>query len=844
MIVFSELIYTRCRQGIDLLKPGKTISGDGFKVYSCTPVLMEDGNADLPFLLDAAQKKQPYDASVFMDDAYLYFVPDKGNRFMVEFHPVPYDPDAKGDYSHRPGNFVNQIIAGDFSGFYPFELFRDSAVWNAKGRGEAYYYENQPSPLPARDVDDPAGQINIDDIAAFISDGRKEAFMTTVSFLISQYEQPPENRKFLVIRDESSEKIELWIAAIELAFSPRMASAIPFATRMDKFADANRYTVNQMGVYQTQINLQDPNQKQRYRAMIAGVDERDRANTAAARPLANSPFVLLDGKEKRAAFEADTSHHYYRLITLFDHTHQTFCREFLQMLDIAAPGPEIYRLFDCFTALEDAASLPNAQALEKILSVLDKYGVFNSPTLKNLYNRIKTELKRFLHDNLNSALRILKWLQTVAKVIGDNDASRQLTGIVCKEFAEHVFSEPDAGRIFSFWKNIRNSEFASAVAGYLVEPSTLQNYNTHVRRFTAPDGITFVLIYLECAAFLGSVSAQNIKKIVGYGMKFCSCENDTNSAHKILKALSQNRQIPAQAILLSIAKEANRDYAEFIVKSLIGTDESIAASDASMLAFSEKLSAEGLEYLFVSVLKHRIHALSGPADIEPFINLVMKFHPLSSRDLAEVFEKLDGRLLITEKGGASAACALQKAKPKEAVCPNSAHLYALELLNNSHMRPRFTSIYEELITQGFPSADNPDYIQALTERLFKVQMNKNELEYIIRLFARVPSYIAELVSTILGMTKQKRNKEWCILIDVAVKTDGRTIDDAVIDACVKLKHGEKALTWLSDLLVSKEARDYFMHIADESKEKIRTRKPRSGFGKFFKVFSGDDSDAR
>ncbi|MDR1149260.1 MAG: hypothetical protein LBK66_11580 [Spirochaetaceae bacterium] len=840
--MYSELIYTHCRNGIDILKTGRSIPGDGFKVYSCTPALMEDGSADLPFLFDAAQKKQPYNDPAFMDDAYLYFVPDKGNSFMLDFHPRPYDPDAKGDYSHRPGNFVNQIIAGDFSGFYPFELFRDSAVWNAKGRGEAYYYEKPSAPLPAREVNAPAGQINIDKITAFISDGRKEALMSAVSFLIFQYEQPPESRKFLVIRDESSEKVELWIAAIELAFSPRIASAVPFATRMDGFAAANRYTVNQAGVYQTQINLQDPKQKQRYRAMIVGVDERDRTNTAAARPLANSPFVLLDGKEKRAAFEADTSHRYYRLISAFDHKHQIFCREFLQMLDIDSPHYDIYSLFECFTALVDTVSLPNAETLEKNLSVLDKYRMFNSQMLKNLYNRIRTELKRFLRDNLNSALRIIKWLQTVSKTLGDKDASLQLTGIVCGEFAGLVFSKPDARRISSFWENIRGSEFASAVAGFLVEPSTLQNYGTQVKQFTAPEGITFVLIYLECAAFLGNVGAQNLKNIVDYGLRLCLRGNDTNSARKIIKALSQNRQISTQNILLSIAKKAEKDYAEFIVKFLVEADESIIASDASTLAFLKKLKQEGIENLFVSVLKYRIRDLSGPAGIEQFINLVMKFQPPGGRDTAELFQYLDYRLVITEKGGASAALAIQKTKPKEAVCPNSAHLYALELLNDRLTRPRFTSIFDELKPQRFPSIDDPDYIQALTKILFKAQMNQKELEYIIRLFARAPSYMAELVDTILGMTKPKRNEEWCILTAVAAKMGSRAVDDAIIDVCVKLKLGDKALAKLSSMPVSKEARDYFVRVAGEAKEKIRAQRPRSGFGKFFRMFSGDERD--
>jgi hypothetical protein len=578
--------------------------------------------------------------------------------------------------------------------------------------------------------------------------------------------------------------------------------------------------------------------------MIIGVDERDRTNTAAARPLANSLFVLLDGKEKRADFEADTSHRYYRLITAFDHNHQTFCREFLQMLDIAAPTSDICHLFDCFTALEDATSLPNAQTLVKILSILGRYGVINSPTLKNLYNRIKTELTRFLHDDLNNALQILNWLQTVSKVVRDNNASQQLTGIVCKEFADQVFNKPDAQKIVSFWKSIRNTEFASSAAGHLVDPSTLQSYNEHIRQFSAADAITFVLMYLECAAFLGSVNDQNLKKIVDIGLQACLRGNDTNSAHKIIKALSQNRQILAQTILLSIAKEAHKDYAEFIVKSLVETDKSIVASDASLLAFFKKLKQNGIEHLFILILKYRIRALSSSADIEQFIKLAKEFQSLSSHDLAEVFEKLDSRLVITEKGSTSAAYALQQAKPEEAVCPNSAHLYALEALNDKRMRTQFTSIYNKLITQRFPSVDTPDYIKALIERLFKAQMNQRELEYIIRLFARVPSYIAELVNTIFGMTKPKQNEEWCVLIAVAEKERNRVIDDAIVEACVKLRHGEKALAQLNELLASKETHDYFMHIAEEAKERIRMLKPRSGFDKFFRMLSGDDSDKK
>jgi DNA-directed RNA polymerase subunit F len=785
---------------------------------------MENGKTDLQFLLNAAQGKQPYNDPAFMDDAYLYLVPDKGESFMIDFHPIPFDSNAKGDYSHRPGNFINQIFVGDYSDFYPFKLFRNTTVWNAKARGEAYYYENTPNVLPARgDVDDAAGQTNIDDLPAFISDGRKEALMAAVSFIISQYELLPEKRKFLVIRDESSERIELWIAAIEHAFSPRIAASVPFATRLDNFATANRYTINQLGTYQTQINLQDPNQKQRYRAMIVGVDERDKTNAAAARSSANSPFVLLDGREKHACFDADTSDRYYRLITMFDDAHIRFCREFLQMLGITEPSADIYRLLDIYELLENTTSLPNAKKAAESLSFLGKYAVYDCPRLKILYNRVKKELPRFLQENIDSSLQIIKWLKKVSLVVRDENASQQLTGIVCKAFEECLFSKSDTDSTLAFWEDIKNSEFASDVANYFVAPSTLRNYtNTYLQQAAISVRITFVRVYLECAALSGTASTQDLKKITQYGLKFCVHEGDTNSSGKILEALSQNKQIIVQDTLLSIAKEAKEEDAEFIVKLFIDDDNKLVASDASMMAFLKKLRTEGMEHLILYVLKYRIDTLSKPADIEQFVNFVRKKiqPPLNSNDLVGIFEALDRRLIITdaEKGTLDAASAIQQGKPPKAVCVNSAHLYAIGLLNDRKERSKFTNTYNGLKVQRFPSETNPDYIRNLTEKLFKAQLDRMEFEYIVRLFSPVPVYIAELVSVIFDMTKPKRNDDLNIIIDIIRNASDRVIDNAIIE---KLFF-EKFLSQLDMLALRRETQSYFRDIVEGAKEIIRS----------------------
>ena len=282
--MYSELIYTRCAEGIDILKGRIPVRNSGFKVFSCSENVTNEGVVDIPFLYATAQTKEPYSEPSFMDDAYLYYVPDIGEKFLLNFHPIPFNREATGDYSHRPGNFINQVYIGSFTDFYPYETFGNEAVWNAQARGEAYYYENVPVPLPERDdLGDTIGSICLDDVANFIADNRRDVLKKAIAFLIKQYTLQPEERKFLVIKDTDSYKIELWIAAIESAFSPLMASRLSFATRLDKFVNSNKYTVNLSGQYQTQINLQSPNQKLRLRAMIVGVDERDKINISTAK---------------------------------------------------------------------------------------------------------------------------------------------------------------------------------------------------------------------------------------------------------------------------------------------------------------------------------------------------------------------------------------------------------------------------------------------------------------------------------------------------------------------------------------------------------------------------------
>lgn len=108
--MYSELIYTRCGEGIDILRGRNPIKNSGFKVFSCSENVTEAGFTDLPFLYATAQSKEPYADPSFMDDAYLFVVPDLGGKYLLNFHPIPFNRTVTGDYSHRPGNFIKCLL--------------------------------------------------------------------------------------------------------------------------------------------------------------------------------------------------------------------------------------------------------------------------------------------------------------------------------------------------------------------------------------------------------------------------------------------------------------------------------------------------------------------------------------------------------------------------------------------------------------------------------------------------------------------------------------------------------------------------------------------------------------
>lgn len=838
--MYSELIYTRCRQGVDILKGGRTIASDGFKVYSCSDNIINDDIVDLPFLFNLAQGKQTYTDPSFMDDAYLFISPDKGKSMMVNFHPIPFDRTATGDYSHRPGNFINQVYVGDFHEFYTYELFGSSYAWDAKERGEAFYYNTPPTALPARNnIDDAAGSILQDDIAAFVADGRKNAVAAAVAFLLSQYSLPPESRKYLVIQDENATKIELWIAAIQSAFSPRMASGLPFATRLDKFTNTNKYTVNLNGQYQAQMNLQDPNQRLRFRAMIVGVDERDRVNTAAVRQLANSPYAVLNGKDKTFIGEVNTAHPYYKAITSHDVKHIRFCREFLQMLVLSEPHEDVIKLYEAYTALDAISERTTAGTIAASLSIISKYDLKFNSCLKSLYETIKGRLQNYLQENLASSFVIMDWLRKAAAVVGDTEATISFNRIVNKAFAESVFSRPQTIETSEFWRSIRTSAFFDTVATTLANTDILSYYDEKMSKFTCDNWVFFLSIYLVCAQKAQKHSVNELGAVVGRGLYSCYRNKNTNNALQICDLVEKSGRGTIKPLLLKFAESEDSSYTRFCIYLLLQASPELVANDAKAVQFCKELQAQGQDQVCVAVLYHRAKKLLNAAEQERFINTIVKERAFDCIDLSSVFEVVDNNISLSDKGNAKIATLLQDCKPVKTVCVNSAHVCAAAVFEDKKRRTTIDKAWREFIAQGFPSVEAEAFVGKLVDRILSAGLEGDELSYIIELFANSDYYLSRLIGGILETTTPKQGYEWNMLLYTMVKTKNLVIRDTIVSECLKFRQPDKQLSQLEKSITETSLRKPFNDIATIVDEEMRKNAPQSKLGKLFGFMSGD-----
>ena len=835
--MYAQLIHTRCGDGVNLLNslaPEPNRSAGGFKTFSCSSEMIEDGFVDLQMLNNIRAQKQPFKDPIVMDDAYAYYVPDFGGRMLASFHPIHFDVnDIHGNYVHRPGNFINQVYVGPFEDFYPYETFGNDSVWDAKARGEAFYYENEPFPLPVKtSLCETNGYITLEDIKNFVDSGRSEIVKKAIAFIIDQYSQEPMYRKYLVIRDVDSKSIELWVAAIESAFSPRMASGLSFATRLDNYANSNRYMVGPNGQFQPQLNLQVAGNRIRFRAMIVGIDTRE--NASPVRALPNSPFVILDGVSKSFSYDTDISNPYFNTVISYDEAHTYFCRELMQMVQLATPSSDVYNLYEAWAGIASFDRSDDILGLQKAIRVLNQYQLIRTRALSNLYSLVKSKMNMIMSKGPLAAFPIANWMEKVGPIVGENNFKESINDAIYQSYADDVFMHPQSDATAAFHDAIRDADQEDAVSNYLIQVSTVKKYRDYITKYKVDDWTAFTKYFVECF-----FSNGRLPEIAGFILPTClrklCTENEPGKAFQIVAQYASCNKEQTVLLLLNEAEAVgNVKYRSFIVSIISKVDDEILSSNDAIMQMYKALVKHKLEAYITIPLVLRANGMVDSAKAESYLSWILSRAEFRDLDLTDLFVAIDRQLQISAKQGFALAQRIQNNRPSKAMCPHSAHIYAIQIMGDDQFKPFLPELIKELTKQGVPSYENDIYIESFVDGLRNSEMGKKELFLVMSIASKSPNYSKRIVDRALKSGGSKNSDFFVSVVDVASNLNNSNLDSAFVEACIKLSHFDKEMEYLGHWLDSPKSRQYWLNIDTLSRENKKTNRSESLFNRIIR----------
>jgi len=867
---FYELIHTRCKLGVDI-EHGRTISSEGYKEFAYSHKLPKH-RVDLQYIVRQARVAQSFSDPDYMPDAYIYHAPESKHGlmgFMLNFHPIPWDKCYdEHNFSNRPGNFINQMFIGDFAKtqFYPFELFGDDTVWDAKSKlgpayvcgGSAicikgleknkscvypstkklqnygYYYNTAPIDIPPRALSPVKKKYTFTSLGNFIAYGRRDALQKAVAFIIKQFESLNEC-KFLVVQDESAENIEMWIAAIQCAFSPHMASAISFATRLEKYETTNRCTVNQDG--KVQIGLSNVNLQERYHAMIVGVDEQDKS-VSMSRGIPNASYVLLDGVTKTTHCSVDTTPEYFDAISLFDAVHETFCRDVVQVFaGLNMPGSCIIKLYDAYTLL---LNLPSKKVAVKdvcnALSLLSELKPQNMQPLQKLCQSVVAYLPYALIHSPIKAFEIARWLVRSTKnsciAYNEND----ITEILLQTFEDVLFEEIDITAAANIWEeSVRNSENAQSFAAVIVSYEWIQHSKHKLVKLLPEDCCKLLAMYIDAYSIVENLNSKGLDILTEVVFSSLCAYSATHHAGSVFN-LFEKRPTDPEAYVLSIACDmqnaGNLKLAEYMVECLVEV-YGIAYSNEYMVSFNSNLIDYRLDEYIPLVLKSRFDALDHAIKKEyiPFIKVINEYRDIV--DISEIYEDIDLALAkpLLDMQWFNIANELLNTTTSQN-CVNAAHVFALGVTNKDTSPMQLIKYYNWLEQFNFPFVCENGYVTKLAEQLGAVQFEKqfNVHIQLLDILAMNPSLFKEYATLICQKAIKQFTARWNDLMSFTINNCSHT--EHIMVAMLGDIQSDKTLNTLRKTLSDENHKRYFDYLIENAltmQEQKNSRKKSSLF---------------
>lgn len=482
-IMLNQLIYTRCMPHRELKNKGQVVRTDGFGVFSMSQELATNPPvASYDFLQArlAQQNAAKENSPIGLFNSYEYTALDDSTYAYVYEVARPHCKEVrKNGMGHRTGTYIKQCLVGAPKG-YPFQWF-DASVWNAHLRSENdYYLDGDPTAEPAwlPQVPDQLGDsnMNLASIKNFVRDGRQEAVKAAIWFLIQEYAKPVEERKVLLIKD-TPENMELWIAAIELAFSADMARTIPFSTNKSRLANQIDsilfYYTDENGRVSTMRNNSAAQRRHPYH-MIVGYHPKDIFSVVKQMP--NSNFVIIDGTTMNVGISTDETIHsaYYEAAVSYGADGMDFTGEVLPGLGITSINDKIPALYDAYKYILDSehkANTWNYRAALQHLTCLTQFGMPKNEALSQyILDEGMQAYERFEAEDEKNNFQFLKILWNISRTI---QRSKEVTGCLADQLSKKMSNLRITGtRLTATWNAIKAGRVQS-----IVYPALCQLFN-------------------------------------------------------------------------------------------------------------------------------------------------------------------------------------------------------------------------------------------------------------------------------------------------------------------------------------------------------------------------------
>lgn len=491
--MLNQLIYTRCMPHRELKNRGQVVRADGFGVFSMSQELITNPPVSGFEFLQARLAvqngaKETSATGLFNSYEYTALASDVYAMSFEVARPHCKEPRKNGQ-GHRTGTYIKQCLVGK-PGDYPFKWFGATA-WNAHLKSENdYYLDENPNAEPAwlsMIQDNPNGSyITADRVKQFVSEGRADAVKAGIWFLIHEYAKPENERKVLLIKDVP-ENVELWIAAIEFAFSAELAKGITFSTNKTKLGtqidNILFFYTDESGKFYPMRNNSVTQTRHPYN-MIVGYHPKD-TFCAAVKQMPTSNFVMIDGTTKTAGFATDDSIRsaYYSAVIQYDVDIMDFVSVVLPSLPLSNITDKIPELYDAYKYLLDANHRVEQWNYRNAIEELNALTQYGSPNNDALNSYILDEglrgYQRFAAEDKRNGYKFLRVLWNIGKL---TKRTREVTGCLADQLSSEMMNLKTSGNaLTATWNAIKTGNIQDIVQPVLQDmfiDSDLASYSS------------------------------------------------------------------------------------------------------------------------------------------------------------------------------------------------------------------------------------------------------------------------------------------------------------------------------------------------------------------------------